>query len=193
MPSCNITFMALSNPSEAVIYCFSDASLGNLEDGSTQGGYINFLGSKDGSMVSPLSWRSHRHKRVVRSTLAGETLACSGGVDSALQCQKLLKDIWGVNIPIVCLTDSKSLVNSVYSQSQVSEKALRIELWYLKSLISQGILSFKWIGTNLQLADSLTKNCIRGRVELSAVVKNNKLPKELCNLLNTPRSKDYII
>ena len=72
MPSCNITFMALSNPSEAVIYCFSDASLGNLEDGSTQGGYINFLGSKDGSMVSPLSWRSHRLKRVVRSTLAGD-------------------------------------------------------------------------------------------------------------------------
>ena len=49
---------------------FSDASLGNLPHGGTQGGHLILLMGQNGKF-SPLSWQSKKIRRVVRSTLAG--------------------------------------------------------------------------------------------------------------------------
>ena len=54
------------------IAVFSDASFGNLRDGSSQGGHIIFLYDKYKN-CSPIGWSSKKIKRVVRSTLAAET------------------------------------------------------------------------------------------------------------------------
>ena len=42
-----------------------------------------FLADKDGKF-SPICWNSKKIRRVVRSTLAGETLAMADGIDSAM-------------------------------------------------------------------------------------------------------------
>ena len=64
------------------IVAYSDASFANLKDGGSQGGYIIFLvGSNNNYM--PIAWQSRRIKRVVKSTLAAETLAM---VDLAEAC-----------------------------------------------------------------------------------------------------------
>ncbi len=56
---------------------YSDASFGNISDGGTQGGHLIVLMGENGKF-SPLPWQSKRVKRIVRSTLAVETLAMSG-------------------------------------------------------------------------------------------------------------------
>ena len=53
---------------------FSDAALGTLTDGSSQGGYVIFLVGKSGKFSPPLG-NSKKIHRVVRSTLAAETIS----------------------------------------------------------------------------------------------------------------------
>jgi hypothetical protein len=53
---------------------FSDFSLGHLPDGGTQGGHLIVIMGQEGKF-SPLCWQSKRIRRVVRSMLAGETMA----------------------------------------------------------------------------------------------------------------------
>ena len=53
---------------EKCVYRLIDASIGNLPDGGTQGGYIIFLANEKGKVI-PI-WNSKKIRRVVRSTLA---------------------------------------------------------------------------------------------------------------------------
>lgn len=71
---------------------FSDASFGNLSDGGTQGGHLIVLMGENGKF-SPLSWQSKKVKRIVRSTLAGETLAMSDGIDNAIFLATLFSEL----------------------------------------------------------------------------------------------------
>ena len=78
-----LKFHRLGNNDALNLTVFSDASLGNLSDGGTQGGTLVTLMGEN-RMFSPLCWQSKRIRRVVRSTLAGETLAMSDGIDNAI-------------------------------------------------------------------------------------------------------------
>ena len=145
------------------IVVFSDAALGNVGDGGSQGGYLLLLAGTDGKF-SPLWWNSKRIRRVVRSTLAAETLSMSEAVDMAIFVATLFSELTcgeakAQNIPIQCVTDCKSLVDAIKSQKFVSEKRLRIEISGLKELLESGqIRKFEWCDTKRQLADCLTKN-----------------------------------
>ena len=66
-----IKFPSDLNFNDIRVICFSDASFGNVKNGGSQGGYIIFVADKWGK-CAPVSWSS---KRVVKSTLAVETLA----------------------------------------------------------------------------------------------------------------------
>ena len=68
---------------------YTNASLGNLPDGGTQGGYIIFLANEKGKAI-PICWNS---RRVVRSTLAGETLAMAEGIDVAIFMSALFTEL----------------------------------------------------------------------------------------------------
>ena len=69
-----LNFKNLGNAKKARICAYSDASHANLKGGSSQGGYIIFLHGEN-SHVAPISWRSRKINRAVRSTLAAKTLA----------------------------------------------------------------------------------------------------------------------
>ena len=61
---------------------FSDASHANLPDRySSAGGYIIFLIGNN-KRSCPLAWEAKKIRRVVKSTLAAETLALVEAVDS---------------------------------------------------------------------------------------------------------------
>lgn len=78
-----LKFQHLGDNDALTLTVFTDASLGNHPDGGTQGGtLITHVG--DRGKFSPLCWQSKRMRRVVRSTLAGETLAMSDGIDSSV-------------------------------------------------------------------------------------------------------------
>lgn len=76
-----LRFWYLGKDSSLKPMVFSDSSMGNLPDGGTQGGHLIMLMGQIGRF-SPICWQSKRIRRVVRSTLAGETLAFGNGINN---------------------------------------------------------------------------------------------------------------
>ena len=68
-----LQYPKLGNVELCSITCFSDAAFANLKKGSIQGGFIIFLCKSDKN-YAPILWKSRKIQRVVRSTLAAETL-----------------------------------------------------------------------------------------------------------------------
>ena len=61
-------------------------------------------------------------------------------------------------LPIICITDSYSLLDALKSTKMVSEKHLRIESSSIKQMVDRGqIKCVTWTETKKQLADCLTK------------------------------------
>ena len=141
---------------------FSDASFANLRDGGSQGGYIIFVVG-DNKKYMPIAWQSRRIRRVVKSTLAAETLAMVDLAEACVFYRKLLLELLNLkdakeNIPIICKTDNSSLFDAVHSTTQILDKRLRIEISILREMLNKSELkSIRWISTDSQIADSLTK------------------------------------
>ena len=84
---CEVFFPTLGNPTDWTIAVCADASLANLNGGvDSCMGYLVFL-VNGAHHSSPLSWRSGKIKRVVRSTIAAETLALIEGLEDGLYLQ----------------------------------------------------------------------------------------------------------
>ena len=105
---------------------YSDSSLGNLQSSNTQGGYFICMQSGDNS-VTPLSWSSKKLRRVVRSSLAGETLAMADAMDNAIFSASLYTELMTGSVHperlhISLVTDCHSLHDNLTSNKAVSEK-----------------------------------------------------------------------
>ena len=68
-----LKYQHFGDDNDLCLMIFSDTVLGNLTDGSSQGGYLIFLVGKS-AKVSPIWWKSKKIRRVVRSKLAAETM-----------------------------------------------------------------------------------------------------------------------
>ena len=139
----------------------ADAAFVNHEDRGSQGGYLIFLVDEN-SKFNLISWQSKRIKRVIRSSLAAETLALSDSVDHAIYLSVLLKELYPKfktnDIPIEIVTDNKSLRDAINSKKFVTEKWLPIDIGALKELINHNkVINILWIKSGNQLADCLTK------------------------------------
>lgn len=136
-----LQFQHLAKTNALTLTVFSDASLGNLTDGSTQGGTLITLPG-EGGKFSPLCWQSKRIRHVVRSTLAGETLAMPDGIDNAIFLATFFSELTtgtaGLNAPpLVCVTVNHSLFDALKSTKQVTEKRLRLDISGFKELIEK--------------------------------------------------------
>lgn len=124
---------------------------------------------------SPLCWQSKRIRRVVRSTLARETLAMSDGIDNAIFLATLFSELTTgsaeLNAPVlVCVTDNHSLFDALKSTKQVTEKRLWLDISGIKELIqNKTIKTVLWSETKAQLADCLTKKGASTLVLLKAL------------------------
>ena len=76
------------------VVVFTDASLCNINDrtGST-GGHIIWLVDCHGKCF-PLSWHANKIKRVVRSTIAAETLSLQERLARSFYYRKMLENIY---------------------------------------------------------------------------------------------------
>ena len=167
----HLTYLPLGTPELWKIISFSDASWGNLPDGGSQGAYLIFLVGEGGT-ANLISWQSRRVRRVARSTIAAETLAAMDACESASLLSSQISEIMNIApIPVTLLTDNESLTNSVLSTKSVEEKRLRVDISALREMVNRKeIESIRWISTDDQLADCLTKQ--GAKVEcLLAVIK----------------------
>lgn len=160
--SVSLKFHHLGRDDSLKLVIYSDASLGNLRDGGSQGGYFIFLAGENG-LISPLAWQSKKVRRIVRSTLAAETLAMADAVDTGIFLGLLYSELTKGNaapniLPLTCITDNHSLFDNLHSTNHVGEKRLRIEINGIKELMASGhIAEVRWSEAKGQIADCLTK------------------------------------
>ena len=170
----DLRFPALHIPS-IHLAVYSDASFGNLKDGSSQGGYIIFLADQNRN-CAPVSWSSKKLKRVVRSTLAAETLAAMDALDSAFLIARILSELLSEekNREIRVYTDNKSLHDVTRTSHLVEDKRLRIEVSALREMLEKDNVSLHWVNSDAQLADALTKKGAP-KNKLIGVLKSGRL------------------
>ena len=104
--------------SDLKIMVFTDASLGNINDGT--GSWL-----ADGTgLCCPLAWHASKIKRVVRSTIAAEALSLQEGLEAGLYYRTIVEEILGIpnkTIPIIAYTDNKSIIEAVFSTKLVDD------------------------------------------------------------------------
>ena len=152
---------------------YSDASFGNLSNGvSSARGSITFITGNGRS--APISWKSGKIKRVVKSTIAAEGLALCEGVADAVYLKSILSEIVSAELPVTAVTDHEGLYRNIHSTKLVDDKKLRIDLASLKEDLSRKVIdSVELCSTDKMLADSLTKRGTSGW-KLLAVLQNGK-------------------
>ena len=170
-------FSALGPTVKWKLVGFSDAAWANLPDEvSSTMGYVIFLVG-DEEKCAPLCWKSNKIKRVVRSTLAAETLALVEMIEMMVYVRSLLKEtgLFTTN-PLIAVVDNQSLRDAIYSTKLVDDKRLRVDMACIKeSMNKREVEAVKWCSGEVQLANCLTK---RGACteSLRAVLQSGTLP-----------------
>jgi len=117
---------------------------------------IFLQGSNDN--LSPLIWRSHKLKRVVKSAMGAETMALLEGAEYVMLIKTIIKEITLIDLPIICISDNKSVVDAINSTSVLEYKRLYIDICALRQMIERKELNRIILTTSQnQLADCLTK------------------------------------
>ena len=141
---------------------FADAALSNLPDKtSSTRSYVIFMYGQ--GRVAPLSWSSKKLERVAKTILYAEGIALGKCLDEAVNLRQALLEIMNLKaadnvLPIIGITDSKSLWDNIHSSSQADDLKLRREVASIKEQLAMNeVFDIKWTPTHLQLADCLTK------------------------------------
>ena len=146
-------------------------------------GRVVLIENKYTGEVCVTSWKTKKIGRVCRSVKSAETRALEEAVDDAVNVARLVSEIYEgkVNlkcpkqIPVIALTDSKSLWESLHNTRQCEEKLLRNSIAAMKELIDyEMIQDVIWVPTKDQLADSLTKRSYKNDW-LLRVCQSNKI------------------
>ena len=157
-----LNYLPLTKNLQLYLYC--DASFAGLPCASSCGGAVLYLTS-DGlgnqRVAVPILWRSWKLRRVARSTLAAETICACDALDRALPVKALAEFLFNCKIPLVLLSDCKSLVDCVLQtrkQSSITEKRLLVDIQILReALAGVELADIRWVDTKSQLADALTR------------------------------------
>jgi hypothetical protein len=145
---------------------YADASFGGVEKGlrSTEGFVILIRGEND--RCSPIAWKSRVINRACKSAKSAETIALEDGIDMAIGMGRQLQQIitgkvQEIPVPIMGYSDSGSLIESLRSTKPVDEHPMRMHVDRLKNHKEKGFATgYKWVPTQDQLADALTKSKI---------------------------------
>ena len=148
---CKLLFLDLGDLTKLKLVLYNDAAYANLPDGvsSTDGRILFLVGN---GRCRPISWSSTKVKRVVKSSLAVEALSLEDGLDTAYCIGSLFTEIIYnecdvTKIATQAFVDNKSLVQSVYSTTLVSEKRLRVDLAAIQQTVERREATLKWISS----------------------------------------------
>jgi hypothetical protein len=169
------------------LYIFTDGSLANNRDMSSQIGFVIVLGTEtkvEGQepafklVGNILHWSSTKCKRVTRSSLASEVYGMVAGFDIGVTIASTLRMITSKlslpEIPLVICTDSLSLYECLVKLGTTAEKRLMIDVMALRqSYERREIAETRWIHGDDNPADALTK--VKPNLALSKLVESNEL------------------
>ena len=109
--------------------------------------------------AAPISWKSKRLDRVTKSPLATEVSAVADAADHGHLVAAMTQELFCLeNLPkIQLLTDSRSLKEHLDSNKIISDPRLRVDVARLREMSNLKEIEIKWVPSEMQLADSLTK------------------------------------
>ena len=151
-----------------VLISYGDAAFGNAPGGKSQGGYLVLASTEEAlhgeAEASLLDWKSFRHQRVLRSTLAAEAASLDRSEDSANFIGCLLGELVIEGyvashssrspFPVWPVTDARSLYDSIHRLATTfSEKRVEMDVAALRSTCR----NLRWVPTGEMKADALTK------------------------------------
>ena len=149
---------------------YSDASFANLPDLGSQRGSMAFIENLDGKR-NLIDFTSRRIKRVCRSTFAAELLGCNAAVDLAIYYREIIRN-FKIKLLTTIISDSRSVKENLTSiVSRCEEKRLKIELAYLREVMSEKDIKIRWVCSSEQLADVLTKE--KPGIDILNVITNS--------------------
>ena len=163
------------------LVAMTDASFASRGDGSSQGGYIIMLVNKNALEAEEgdyhvWDWRSFKLPRVARSSLSAEAQAAGQASDALELCcrfwehmikpQLSLRDLLGApsSLKPVLVTDAKALYDSYHRESvttSVTDKRTSLEIRVVKEQLQAMDGCLKWVSSERQFADGLTKESVR--------------------------------
>ena len=182
------------------IICIADAGWATRANGDSQGGYLLCMSTpsilqRKRSPCWIIDWQSKKLRRVVRSSVAAETLSSQNGLDGLVAYQALLaetlenitprefRDAKPKN-PSALIIDSKGFFDAVTrsccSQAVSQERRLQIEYSIAKETTeSQNIIVF-WVNNLRMSADCLTK--LKGDTKpLFEILEGGSYEITICN------------
>ena len=179
-----MTFPKMDITKELKVVVFTDASLGNLNEGTgSTGAYIIWLMDSTGQCC-PIAWNARKIKIVVRSTLAAEMLSLEEGLEASIYYRHMIEEILGFQpktIKIAANVDNKSVIEALLSTRMVEDKRLRVDIAAIQeSLKFHDITDIHWIPGHLQLANVMTKQGASG-FQLLKVLQSGAMLTDIYN------------
>ena len=158
-----------------------DASVGCRADGSSQGGFIVMLAPKkiletEEDYYQILDWRSMKLPRIARSSLAAEAQAAACASDATEFACRYFEHLRAPTVALgdllklrssldpVLITDAKALFDSYHRESLISsvtDRRISLEIRVAKEQMESLGGSLRWVSSERQLADGLTKDSAR--------------------------------
>ena len=167
----------------SVVVAYSDSSWNNAyKSGSQIGTLIGITSTEvlhEVSSLAIIDWKSGRSPRVCRSTLAAEASAADEAADRCSYVNLFLSELlWntpahrvGTRLASLHLVDAKSLFDAAISENPtLNDKRTLVSI---RSLQEQAPLeSIRWVPTQYQFSDGLTKVDAKLRENFSKWLKN---------------------
>ena len=157
-----------------------DASFCSRPDGSSQGGYLvllaprHILETKE-DVYHILDWKSSKLPRVARSSLSAEAQAAGLASDATEFACRYYEHLLHPLVPLallqmtsvlepVLITDAKAVFDSYHREalvSNVTDRRSSLEIRVVKEQIQSLGGTLRWVSSDRQLADGLTKASMR--------------------------------
>ena len=130
-----VTLKKEDNLADSKLLVSCDASFANMSGAGSHKGYIIFCSDAFGNSINPIAWQSHRMKRILSRVLAAEAMALIEALKKAYWIRCIINEIFPtITIPVICLTDSKTLNHAVNSSKQIPDKRLSIDLAMIQKM-----------------------------------------------------------
>lgn len=167
--------------SELRLVTMFDAAHGVRPDGTSQGGFLTMLVHQNAFAEELpyhiIDWKSFKLPRVARSSLSAEAQSAGQAADSTEYCCRFLESILHPGRSLreilhsttilkpVLITDAKALYDSHHkegcSTSTSIDRRTSLEIRVMKEQLMSLQGEFRWISSECQFADGLTKNQTR--------------------------------
>ena len=153
---------------DLILIAYGDSGWANAPGGKSQGGLV-IAATHRSALTKPqaaslMEWKSFRHQRVLRSTLAAEAASLDRAEDYGNFLATMLSELIDGQfsstlrevplVEVVPVTDARSLWDAIHRLStNFQEKRVEISIASLR----QQCRGLRWVPTEVQVADGLTK------------------------------------